>query len=192
MRLNKKNIYIYIYLFMINSNIPYCPNDSTLNQETKMCEEKTIIRVCPIGYNFNKISEKCIMAITPECPTGYRFNDINNNCIKLVPAVCPSGYIMSADNCVKIPMCPIGHKYDLSSKSCTIEKPMLVCPPNTTYNLTEKKCTNLTNMIGNCKPGFTISNDAFCLNNFDPICRTGGVLRRDANGNGKCIFGPNM
>lgn len=67
---------------------PSCPEGSTYNKQTKMCERSPTV-VCPSGASYDPASGLCTKAPGRTCGEGLTYNAETGNCEG--PKVCPEG-----------------------------------------------------------------------------------------------------
>lgn len=168
-----------------------CPDNTTLNVTTHVCEMR-VIGVCPDNTIFNATTGRC--ESDPTCPPGTALDLATKKCFVDPMLVCGGAFIL--DNatkiCYSLPSCPDNGAIDYTLDKC-LGIASYSCAPGYTYNTSlgrcqrdpdcplgslfdpdRKSCTALG--VPECPADYSYDNaTALCLKS-PPDCPTGGTF----------------
>lgn len=143
---------------------PSCPEGSTYNKQTKMCERSPTV-VCPSGSSYDPATGLCTKAATPgrTCAEGLTYNPETRTCEGR--KVCPEGYfeISFADDCFPEsgtgdpvpPECPSGSTDPDGDDVCTAAPTGATCDAGMSYDASRDQCIAVAQYA--CPQGYGIS-----------------------------------
>ncbi len=155
---------------------PACPEGSTYNKQTKMCERSPTV-VCPSGASYDPASGLCTKAPGRTCAEGLTYNPETGNCE--APSECPEGYherTPGSDVCFNEVLtnarpkeCPSGSTDPDGDGVCTAAPTGATCDAGMSYDASRDQCVAVAQYA--CPQGYGFSSST-------GNCQTPPIKRR--------------